>query len=117
MDFWNCWPLTEDGDPNLLVARFEVQPFLSFAIRLARALQRQIEVKNFPHSLRVSDADALVNDQPELRIDPRFWNEFNRNGFYQCAFREVCGSRQCPGLNAVYVREFGWHEDPSYCVK
>ena len=58
-----------------------------------------------------SDADALVNDQPELRIDPRFWNEFNRNGFHQCAFREVCGSRQCLGLNAAYVREFGWHED------
>jgi len=111
MDFWNYWPMTEDGDPNLLVSHFEVQPFLRSAIRLARAMGRQVEVKNFPHCLLGSDADALVNDQPELRIDPRFWNEFNRNGFHQCAFREVCGSRQCLGLNAAYVREFGWHED------
>jgi MoaA/NifB/PqqE/SkfB family radical SAM enzyme len=111
MDFWNYWPMTEQGDPNLLVSHLQSQPFLRRAIRLARAYGRKVEVKNFPHCLLGTEADVLVNDQPELRIDPRFWNEFNRNGFHQCAFRDVCGSKQCLGLNAAYVNQFGWHED------
>ncbi len=111
MDFWNYWPMQEEGDPRLMVSHFEVQPFLREAIRLARSYGREVETKNFPHCLLGSEADVLINDQPELRIDPRFWTEFNRNGFHSCAFRDVCGSKQCLGLNAAYVKEFGWHED------
>ncbi len=111
MDFWNYWPMQEEGDPNLLVSHFEVRPFLRKAIQMARSLGRDVETKNFPHCLLGSEADALVNDQPELRIDPRFWSEFNRNGFHQCAFRDVCDSKQCLGLNAAYVKQYGWHED------
>ena len=111
MDFWSYWPMQEEGDPKLLVSHLEVRPFLRKAIQLARALGRQVEIKNFPHCLLGSDADALLNEQPELRIDPRFWDEFNRNGFHQCAFRDICGSKQCLGLNAAYVKQYGWHED------
>lgn len=111
MDFWCYWPMTEVGDPALLVSHIDTLPHLRAAIRTARQLGRQVEVKNFPQCLMGSEADALINDQPELRIDPRFWTEFNRNGFHQCAFRDVCGSRQCLGLNAAYVHQFGWHED------
>jgi MoaA/NifB/PqqE/SkfB family radical SAM enzyme len=111
MDFWSYWPMQEDGDAKLLVSHFEVRPFLRKAIQQARVYGRQVEVKNFPHCLLGSDADALMNDQPELRIDPRFWNEFHRNGFHKCAFRDVCGSKQCLGLNAAYVKQYGWHED------
>lgn len=111
MDFWNYWPMHEEGDPKLLVSHFEVLPFLRRAIRQARAYGREVETKNFPHCLLGTESDALVNDQPELRIDPRFWNEFNRNGFHSCAFRDVCGSKQCLGLNAAYVKHYGWHED------
>lgn len=111
MDFWNYWPMQEEGDPKLLVSHFAVQPFLRKAIRMARGYGRDVETKNFPHCLLGSEADALVNDQPELRIDPSFWTEFNRNGFHQCAFRDVCGSKQCLGLNAAYVTQYGWHED------
>ncbi len=111
MDFWCYWPMVESGDPELLISHFEVQPYLRAAIRRARELGRHVEVKNFPHCLLGAESDALVNDQPELRIDPRFWNEFNRNGFHQCAFRDVCGSKQCLGLNTAYVNQYGWHED------
>lgn len=111
MDFWCYWPMQEEGREDLLVSHLEVQPFLRQAIRMARNQGRQVEVKNFPHCLLGAESDALRNDQPELRIDPRFWNEFNRNGFHQCMFRDVCGSRQCLGLNAAYVKQFGWHED------
>jgi len=111
MDFWSYWPMQEEGDPKLLVSHLEVRPFLRKAIQLARAFGRQVEIKNFPHCLLGSDADALLNEQPELRIDPRFWDEFNRNGFHQCAFRDICGSKQCLGLNAAYVKQYGWHED------
>jgi MoaA/NifB/PqqE/SkfB family radical SAM enzyme len=111
MDFWSYWPMQEEGDPKLLISHFEVLPFLRQAIRQARAYGREVETKNFPHCLLGSESDALVNDQPELRIDPRFWNEFNRNGFHSCAFRDVCGSKQCLGLNSAYVKQYGWHED------
>lgn len=111
MDFWNYWPMEEIGNPELLISHFEVRPYLKQAILLADQYGRHVEVKNFPHCLMDETAWALRNDQPELRIDPRFWEEFNRNGFQQCAYRDVCGSRQCLGLNAAYVNHFGWHED------
>ncbi len=111
MEFWNYWPMEETGNPELLVSHFEVRPFLLRALQNARAHGRAVEVKNFPHCLLGDLGDALVNDQPELRIDPRFWDEFNRNGFHQCAFRDECGSQQCLGLNAAYVNHYGWHED------
>ena len=111
MDFWSYWPMQEAGDPKLLVSHLEVRPYLRKAIQQARSFGRQVEVKNFPHCLLGADGDALLNDQPELRIDPGFWVEFNRNGFHQCAFRDVCGSKQCLGLNAAYVNQYGWQED------
>lgn len=111
MDFWNYWPMEEEGQPRLLVSHLDVRPYLLQAIRDARALGRHVEVKNFPHCLMADCQDALRNDQPELRIDPRFWEEFNRNGFKQCEYRDVCGSLQCLGLNTAYVNHYGWHED------
>lgn len=111
MDFWNYWPMEEEGDPELLVSHFLVRPHLLEAVRLVRELGRYAEVKNFPHCLMHDCADALRNDQPELRIDPRFWNEFEKNGFHQCVYRDVCASSQCLGLNAAYAKHFGWHED------
>ncbi|MCA9061639.1 MAG: radical SAM protein [Planctomycetaceae bacterium] len=111
MDFWCYWPMAEEGDPELLVSHLDVRPKLLKAIRLARLLGREVEVKNFPQCLMGAESDALINDQPELRIDPRFWNEFNRNGFHQCVYRNICGSQQCLGLNAAYAARYGWHED------
>ncbi len=110
MDFWTYWPMKETDDSALPVSHLESGPFLREAIRLAEGLGRRVEVKNFPHCLLGSEGHALLNDQPELRIDPRFWTEFHRNGFHQCVYREVCGSKQCLGLNAAYVDRFGWHE-------
>jgi hypothetical protein len=81
------------------------------AIDAARALGRRVEVKNVPECLLGGHADALVNGQPQLMIDPRFWDEFGRNGFYQCAHRDKCGSRQCLGLNTAYVKKFGWEAE------
>ena len=111
MDFWNYWPMAEEDDTGLLASHFDILPWLQQAVRAARQLGRQVEIKNFPHCLLGDCASCLINDQPELRIDPRFWNEFNRNGFHQCEYRDVCGSKQCLGLNAAYAKKFGWHAD------
>ena len=40
-----------------------------------------------------------------------FWRKFGRNGFHQCAYRAVCGSQQCLGINTAYAARYGWHED------
>lgn len=111
MEFWIYWPMKESDEKGLIAAHGEVLPVLREAIAAARRRGRSVEVKNFPQCLLGDDGDALVNDQPMLYIDPAFWREFARNGFYQCVHREQCGSKQCLGLNAAYVEKYGWEED------
>lgn len=111
MDFWNYWPMSEADAKDLIVSHTDVLPHLAEAIRVARRLGRDVEVKNFPECLLGELSFALNNDQPKLFIDPSFWPEFMRNGFAQCAHRERCGSRKCLGLNTAYVRKFGWEPE------
>jgi len=108
MEFWNYFPMRETDDKNLVVRYPLLIPVLIEAIDAARALGRRVEVKNVPECLLGDYADALVNDQPELMIDPRFWDEFARNRFEQCVHRSCCGTRKCLGLTAAYVKKFGW---------
>ncbi|UHC18627.1 radical SAM protein [Methylobacterium currus] len=107
MEFWLYFPMAEEDEKGLIARHTEVLPYLREAVLAARALGRAVEVKNFPHCLLGDLGDALVNAQPELHIDPRFWSEFERNGFYQCVHRDACGSRDCLGLNTAYIRKFG----------
>ncbi|MDX2038398.1 MAG: radical SAM protein [Isosphaeraceae bacterium] len=111
MDFWSYWPMAESDHKDLLVPHAVVAPRLREAIRRARRFGRTVEVKNFPHCLLGTEADALRNDQPRLIVDPRFWDEFARNGFHECVHRESCRSTQCLGLNAGYVAKYGWDAD------
>lgn len=111
MEFWVYWPMSEKDEKNLVASHLDVLPFLRDSITAARALGRNVEVKNFPECLLGTDHDALDNDQPQLFIDPAFWKQFMRNGFHQCAYREQCASTQCLGLNSAYVDKFGWHTE------
>ncbi len=112
MDFWGYWPMTETDEKGLLVPYSECVPYLREAIARARRDGRGIEVKNVPECLLGSDGDALENDQPQLLIDPSFWDEFRRNGFHQCAYKTSCKSRRCLGLPTAYANRFGWLHDP-----
>ena len=111
MDFWGYWPMEETGNPDLLVSHLEARPYLKEVIRRARQYDRYIEIKNYPSCLLGEDARMVQNDQPELRTAAMFWTEFNRNGFHQCGYRDICGSQQCLGLNQAYVNQYGWMED------
>jgi len=111
MDFWNFWPMKETDEKNLIASHLDVLPYLREAISAAREYGRDVEVKNFPECLLADDADALENGQPKLVVDPAFWDEFMRNGFNQCVYREQCGAQRCLGLNTAYIDKFGWHED------
>lgn len=111
MEFWVYWPMSERDDKNLIVSHLDLLPLLKAAIAEARACGRGVEIKNFPECLLGDDRAMLDNDQPQLFIDPDFWPEFMRNGFYQCLYRERCGSSQCLGLNSAYVAKYGWHAD------
>ena len=110
MEFWSYWPMQESDEKDLLVPHAQVLPYLRAAIAKAWGQGRSVEVKNFPECMLDDMAQVLMNDQPELHIDPAFWDEFMRNGFYQCAFREQCQSEQCLGLNTAYVNKYGWEE-------
>lgn len=110
MEFWVYWPMTERDDKGLIASHLSVLPHLKEALSVARQFGRSVEVKNFPECLLGDDRDALLNDQPLLLIDPNFWPEFQRNGFYQCVWRERCASTQCLGLNTAYVDRHGWEE-------
>jgi MoaA/NifB/PqqE/SkfB family radical SAM enzyme len=109
MEFWVYWPMSERDDKNLIVSHLDLLPFLKAATAEARAYGRGVEIKNFPECLLGDDREMLDNDQPQLFIDPAFWPEFMRNGFYQCIHRPRCISTQCLGLNSAYVEKYGWH--------
>ena len=111
MEFWFYFPMDQSDGKGLVASHVEALPFLKEAINKARALGRSVEVKNFPECLLDEDGPLLLNDQPHLFIDPDFWIEFERNGFHQCVYRDVCASRQCLGLNTAYIKKFGLHAD------
>jgi MoaA/NifB/PqqE/SkfB family radical SAM enzyme len=111
MEFWNYWPMAESDGKGLCARHADILPYLRQAIVRARQLGRFAEVKNFPECLLGELGDAVVNAQPTLIIDPAFWTEFDRNGFYQCHHRDACGSTECLGLNNAYIKRFGWEED------
>jgi hypothetical protein len=33
-----------------------------------------------------------------------------RNGFYQCVYRDSCGSTECLGLSSAYIAKYGYEE-------
>jgi MoaA/NifB/PqqE/SkfB family radical SAM enzyme len=111
MEFWVYFPMRESDDKGLIASHSEVLPHLREAIARARSLGRGVEVKNFPHCLLTEERGALVNTQPQLYVDPAFWPEFVRNGFYQCVYRDRCASQECLGLNTAYVAKYGYDEN------
>lgn len=117
MEFWNYWPMTEMDDKDLIARAADVLPFLDRAAREATTQGRAVEIKNFPECLLSDLSHLLDNDQPELLIDPAFWDQFNRNGFHQCVHRDVCTSLQCLGLNEAYTAKYGWEKDLVHPVK
>ena len=110
MEFWVYWPMSEGDDKDLLASHAEIAPYLREAVAAARALGRGVEVKNFPQCLLGDEGSALMNTQPQLLIDPAFWPEFMRNGFYQCVYRDRCASTECLGLSTAYIAKFGYDE-------
>jgi MoaA/NifB/PqqE/SkfB family radical SAM enzyme len=110
MEFWVYWPMSETDEKDLIAAHADIAPYLRDAIARATALGRGVEVKNFPQCLLGNAGAALVNTQPQLFIDPAFWSEFTRNGFYQCVYRDRCTSAECLGLSTAYIRKFGYDE-------
>lgn len=111
MEFWFYFPMNETDEKGLVANHLDALPYLREATQMARALGREVEIKNFPQCLLGDDSILLVNDQPQLFIDPAFWDEFARNGFYQCPHRDKCVSKQCLGLNSAYIERFGDHKD------
>jgi MoaA/NifB/PqqE/SkfB family radical SAM enzyme len=111
MEFWLYFPMAETDEKGLVANHLDVLPYLKEASHKAQALGRSVEIKNFPECLLGEDSALLVNDQPQLYIDPAFWEEFSRNGFFQCPYRDRCASTQCLGLNTAYIEKFGDHAD------
>jgi hypothetical protein len=114
VEYWYYFPMRSSDDKQLLVPVATVQPYLILAISLARQLGLEVEVKNYPECLLGVHAQHLYNDQPQLEIDSRFWEEFSRNGFYQCHYASTCASTSCLGLSTAYIERFGYE---STCLK
>lgn len=111
MEFWCYWPMAEHDEKQLIVRHADALPFLLQATRQAEALGRVVEIKNFPACLLGDLQDRVVNSQPELHIDPKFWQEFDRNGFGECVHRDDCAHTECLGLNTAYTARFGWEQE------
>ena len=111
MEFWVYWPMNEVDEKDLIPRFSDMLPYVQEAISRARALGRDVEIKNFPECMLGDDGILLLNDQPQLYIDPDFWTQFMRNGFYQCQYKDDCASVQCLGLSSAYISKYGWEED------
>ena len=111
MEFWVYLPMKETDEKDLVARYSDILPNIRAAAARARALGRSVEIKNFPPCLLGDDAGLVLNDQPELHIDPAFWPEFMRNGFFQCVHRDRCAASDCLGLSTAYIRKFGWEAD------
>ena len=107
MEFWHYFPMSRSDDKLLLADYRDIVPYLNEACRRADARGIAVEIKNVPHCMLGQDADKLENGQPELLIDPAFWIEFDKNGFYRCPHRDRCASRACLGLSEAYISRFG----------
>lgn len=107
MEFWNFFPMAETDPKDLAARHADILPYLREAIHKCRTDNRYVEVKNFPECMLAELGDALVNAQPVLMIDPEFWTEFDRNGFYNCPHQEACSSTECLGLTTAYRTKFG----------
>ena len=107
MEFWNYFPMAPDDPKDLLANNSVILPYLREAILKCHALGRFTEAKNFPECMLADLSGALVNAQPMLMIDPDFWTEFDKNGFYQCPHQTECASTECLGLTTAYLAKFG----------
>jgi hypothetical protein len=111
LEFWYYFPMRSTDHKSLLVPVDQCLPYLLDAFRIALSLPLPVELKNFPQCLLGPFQSLLYNDQPQLEIDPRFWDEFGRNGFYQCVYKSQCASSMCLGLSTAYIHRFGWEAD------
>lgn len=107
MEFWHYFPMNEHDEKGLLADYRQIVPYIEEACRRADARGVAVEVKNVPKCLLGANAHRLDNSQAALLIDPDFWVQFDRNGFYRCPHREVCTARDCLGLSQAYVERFG----------
>lgn len=107
MEFWHYFPMSRTDDKGLLADYRLIVPYLREACDRADARGISIEIKNVPQCLLGRDDWRLDNSQAALLIDPDFWIEFDKNGFYRCPHRENCASKACLGLTEAYVERFG----------
>jgi MoaA/NifB/PqqE/SkfB family radical SAM enzyme len=110
MEFWNFFPMREADDKGLIVPLAALLPPLRQAAHLAMAAGRRVEIKNVPVCALGEDGGLVANGQPQLFIDPRFWDQFARNGFHQCRHRSVCAAQHCLGLTTAYIASYGPEE-------
>ena len=111
VEFWCYLPMQDRDVRGLMPSHADVLPLLRTAIIDARRLDLGVEVKHFPECLLKDLRGALRNSQPQLFIDPAFWPEFARNGFFQCVYRNRCAATECLGLNSAYVAKYGTEAD------
>lgn len=111
MEFWNFFPMAETDVKDLAARHSDILPYLREAIQSCQQKGRLVEVKNFPQCLLTDLGSAVVNAQPVLVIDPAFWTEFDRNGFYNCPHQATCGATECLGLTQAYIAKYGDEKD------
>lgn len=107
MEFWHYFPMSQTDNKKLLADYRLIIPYLREACRRADARGIAAEIKNVPQCLLGGDDWRLDNGQAALLIDPDFWVEFDKNGFYRCPHRASCASKACLGLTEAYVTRFG----------
>lgn len=111
MEFWNYLPMSEIDERDLIVANVQILPHLRAAVASARSSGRKVVIKNYPECLLADEGDAVETHHPDTLIDPRYWDEYNRNELGHCAHWDACTATNCFGLTSAYIDKFGWDAD------
>lgn len=109
-EFWNFFPMDDNDHKNMIVRYPVLMPYLFQAIYACQKHGKIPEIKNVPECLLGNASEFLVNEQPSLFIDHKFWDEFDKNGFHQCQYRQECKSEKCLGLTSAYIKKHGYEE-------
>jgi MoaA/NifB/PqqE/SkfB family radical SAM enzyme len=111
MEFWNYNTMDREDKKDLLESNRNLKPYLIETIETGKAKGIPVRLMYFPECILGEHREALDNTQPGLIIDDEFWKQYRKNEFGNCLFREACGSGQCFGLAAAYIKKFGWDRE------
>ena len=104
---WNYCPMNATDTRDSVVSMREFLALLGELLAIVKPSGRPLVLKSFPECLAMGEPGFFDNEFPVALLPPAFWQEFGRNAFGTCVFKDRCKATRCWGLCAAYIAKFG----------